>query len=112
MNCRTCGQPVRFSAAGTSYAGWVHLDANFDTHKVVLAGEVAGPVSFTPRCRGCGAVIEDGQVARVTVTHAQHVITVNSHEHHRQASHAAALEDLLWQRDQSHYGGETGKRKG
>ena len=61
--------------------------------------------NFQPRCRGCGEAIADGQVALVTVTRGRHVITVNSHEHHREASRAAALEDLSWQRDQSHYGG-------
>jgi len=56
-------------------------------------------------CRGCGEPITNG-VLWVTVTRARHVISVPSHEHHRAASHAAALEDTSWQRDQSHYGGE------
>lgn len=100
MICKTCQQPVRVSAGPTSYGGWVHVNSRFDTHRIVLTG--------TPErlCCGCGETIEDGQVAMVTVTRAQHVITVPSHEHHREASRAAALEDMSWQRDQSHYGGE------
>lgn len=59
-------------------------------------------MSWQASCRGCGQPIPGGQAALVTVTRAGHVITVTSHDGHRAASYAAALEDTTWQRDQSH----------
>jgi len=54
------------------------------------------------RCKGCGEPIKPGGCVYVTVTRAQHVASFPSHENHKQATRVAALEDLSWQRDQSH----------
>lgn len=53
-------------------------------------------------CKGCGEPIKAGDCVYVTVTRAQHVASFPSHEKHREATRVAALEDLSWQRDQSH----------
>jgi len=72
--------------------------------------------AFRPVCRGCGEEITaGGDVVLVTVTAAQHVISVPSHDRHRAAARAAALEDRSWQAGRSHYAGplpQGGNREG
>jgi hypothetical protein len=55
-------------------------------------------------CAGCQDPIVGG-VTWVTVTQAQHVISIPAHAEHRNAARANTLADRSWQTDQSHYSG-------